>query len=270
MNFSKAYLAAVGVLAIFVTIFSVFVPSFFNGNILVPVAIAITALVWSIAYMRPVDPYVEFISDRTAIRLVVGDLFKQKGSVLVGMSSSFDVTTSNRIIAENSVQGAMLKEIFGGSEDQMWDAIRHALHGVQSIGAIEKLGRTEIYAIGTVATVLDRFGKDFYCVAYTDMDKKNKASGTIGGVEVALQNVWDAVDDTSNGAVINVPLIGQGQSRIAGLTPEVAIRMIAMSFLLRSRKSFFSRELCLVIHPSDARKINMREFQAFLEQLAAT
>jgi hypothetical protein len=100
------------------------------------------------------------------------------------------------------------------------------------------------------------------------MDEHNRASGTVGGVIASLDAVWEEVDRCGNGAPICVPLIGQGQSRIPELTAEIAVRLIAFSFLLRSKRRRFSSELRIVIHPSERDKIDMPEFQAFLTSLA--
>ncbi|WP_238071957.1 macro domain-containing protein [Rhodococcus zopfii] len=66
-----------------------------------------------------------------------------------------------------------------------------------------------------------------------------------------------------------MPLLGQGQSRIPELTAEVAVRLIAFSFLLRTRRGRgrFSRELRIVVHPNEIGKIDRAEFQAFLRSL---
>jgi len=266
-DFTKTWLAIIGIFALVVGLLAVFYPDLFVGKLAVVLVGVGGSLAIALVLVRPIIPFNEYVSDRTKIRLVVGDLFDQPGNSLVGVTTTFDVTTSNNIIAKSSVQGALLATVFDGSEQRMSDAMDDALRSHTAKATINKPGRTDVYEIGTVASLSSTNGTRYFCVAYTEMDSHNNASGSIAGVERALQTTWDAVDRTTNGARINVPLIGQGQSRIAGLTPEVAVRLIAISFLLRTRKAFFSKELCIVIHPTDAGKINMREFHAFLVQL---
>ncbi|MBX0301351.1 hypothetical protein K2F54_15360 [Cryobacterium sp. 1639] len=269
-DFFRTWLASIGAFALIVGLLAVFFPDFFIGNVLIVLIVVGGSGVAAIVLSRPVIPFNEYVSDRAKIRLVVGDLFAQPGNSLIGVTTTFDVTTSDGIIAKSSVQGALLATVFDGSEARMGKAMDDALLPHTPLRSIHKPGRTNAYEVGTVASLSATNGTRYFCVAYTEMDTHNNAHGSIENVEKALQATWDEVDRTTNGERINVPLIGQGQSRIAGLTPEVVVRLIAISFLLRTRRSFFSKELCIAIHPSDAGKINMREFHAFLVQLGTT
>lgn len=199
------------------------------------------------------------------IRLVEGDLFEQDASVLVGMTTTFD--TEPGIIENSSVQGNLLRKIYGGSQTRIDSALASALTGIRTVGSISKPGKQDVYPVGTVAVLHGQGATRYYCVAYTSMDEHNRAKGTIRGILDSLDEVWDAVDRNNNGDPICVPLLGQGQSRVPELTAEVAVRLIAFSFLLRARRGRFSRELRIVVHPNEIGKIDRAEFQAFLRSL---
>lgn len=207
--------------------------------------------------------------ENVTIRLVVGDLFEQESSVVIGMTTTFDTSVPD-VIARNSVQGNFLHQIYGGSQQRLDHDLDQALILVDSVGTIPKAGKQTIYPLGTVVTLSPPGHIRYYCAAYTTMDMQNKATGTIRGVLDSLDECWDQADAHGNGDPICVPLIGQGQSRIPELTPEISIRLIAFSFLLRTKRSRFSRELRIVIHPDEQSKINLPEFQAFLTSLVAS
>ncbi|MEV4775215.1 DUF6430 domain-containing protein [Microbacterium sp. LWH12-1.2] len=183
------------------------------------------------------------------------------------MTTTFD--TEPGIIEGRSVQGNFLQVIYGGSQPRLDDALATALMETSAVDNILKPGKQDIYPIGTVATLPGQGTNRYYCVAYTSMDEHNRAKGTIRGILESLDSVWDAADRSGNGGPICVPLLGQGQSRIPELTAEVAVRLIAFSFLLRARRGRFSRELRIVVHPNELGKIDLPEFQAFLRSLVA-
>ncbi|MEX0946897.1 MAG: macro domain-containing protein [Acidimicrobiia bacterium] len=227
----------------------------------------VLAVGWALFFLRQKDPEQRFPSENITIRLIEGDLFAQNASALVGMTTTFD--TEPGIIANSSVQGNLLQMIYGGSQARLDAALASALTGTGTVGTITKRGKQDVYPIGTVAVLPGQGTTHYYCVAYTFMDEHNRAKGTIRSILDSLDSVWDAADRHGNGDPICVPLLGQGQSRIPELTAEVAVRLIAFSFLLRTRRGRFSKELRIVVHPNEIGKIGRTEFQAFLRSLVA-
>ncbi|MDO4630892.1 MAG: DUF6430 domain-containing protein [Corynebacterium sp.] len=229
------------------------------------IAALVIAVLWAIFSMRRKMPEQDFPESIT-IKLVEGDLFEQNASALVGMTTTFD--TDFDIISQNSVQGNFLKQIYGGSQSQLDNELVSALKNSQVVDTIEKPGKKDIYQLGTVAVLSGKGTIKYYYVAYTSMDVENRAKGSICGILESLCKVWEAVDRHNNGEPICVPLLGQGQSRIPELTPEVSVRIIALSFLIYARRKRFSKELRIVIHPEEIHKINFADFQSFLSSVA--
>jgi hypothetical protein len=228
---------------------------------------AAVGVAWALAGLLSAWPSQRYRDDRVTIRLVQGDLFAQRESALIGMSSTFDTDVSRGIINSNSVQASFLTNVYGGDVARLDADLNNQLTAASPVDTIIKPGKTDVYAIGTVVTLTSTAGVPYYCVAYTDMDSSNRAHGTIGGVLHALEGVWDAADSEGNKRSLCVPLIGQGAARIPHFPAEVAVRIMAFSFLLRSRRSHFSKELRIVLHPSDVDSIDLYEFQAFLKSL---
>ncbi|WP_280410270.1 macro domain-containing protein [Nocardia brasiliensis] len=266
---ANSFFAAVGLMSFTIGIFGLLYPDFFKAKWWIVAGVAAIALLWSLWTGRPSLPFQRY-SFNADVRLVTGDILEQDdANVLIGMSSTFDTNVADGIISRNSVQGQFLERIYGGSVqnlDRDLDAALAAASG--PVGTISKPGKQDVYPIGTVATLSATNGKKYFCVAYTDMDAHNVANGSIQGVLDSLNAVWDECDRRGNGAPICVAMIGQGLARVPELTAEISIRLIAFSFLLRSRRRRFSSELRIVLTTEGANQINMQEFQAFLTSVA--
>lgn len=265
--FARRFLEALGALAVLAGAGALFAPDLLVGQWWLVATAAILAFGWALTRLRQKDPEQWFPNESITIRLVAGDLFKQGAPALIGVTTTFD--TKPGIIENNSVQGNLLNVVFNGIQDRLDEALDSALSTTAPVGSILKAGKTAVYPLGTVAVLPGQGIKKYYCVAYTVMDDQNRAKGTIRGILDSLDSVWDAVDSHGNGEPICVPLLGQGQSRIPELTAEVAVRLIAFSFLLRARRGRFSKELRIVVHPNEIGKVDLIEFQAFLQSLVA-
>lgn len=159
------------------------------------------------SWPRPVEQ--RYSSPDTSVRLVTGDLFKQGTNLVVGMSDFFDIETPPHIIAESSVQGQLLSQVYRHDVSELRSDLSSALAGKvppQEVG-VAKPGNSDRYAIGTVATIR-RQRIHYFCVAYTHMDVNNNVSTSIGILWEALENLWDEVRARSNGDPVAAPIIG--------------------------------------------------------------
>lgn len=261
-------MAALGLSAVPIGILAPLAPQWWEGKWWLVIFVVALAVGWAALGLRRREPH-QLYRENVTIRLVVGDLFEQDASAIIGMTTTFDTLVPD-VIAPSSVQGHFLHRVYAGSQEKLDSDLVRALANVEPTGRIVKRGKQVTYPPATVATLTPPGNIRYYCAAYTQMDEQNRASGTIRSVLDSLDNTWDAADIHGNGDPVCVPLIGQGQSRIPELTPEISIRLIAFSFLLRTKRSRFASELRIVVHPSDRDKINLPEFQAFLTSLATS
>jgi len=264
----QRFISVLGVAAIPIGVLAPLAPVWWEGKWWLVICVALAALGWALLGLIKCQPHHEYVSG-VVIRLVVGDLFEQDASAVVGFTTTFDTSVPS-IISPTSVQSALLKQIYGGSQARLDTDLTVALSRLSPTGhSVSKPGKTVCYPLGAVATLHLSDGRHMYCAAYTEMNEDNNASGSIRSVLDGLDSSWEEANRVGNGAPICVPLIGQGQSRIPELTPEIAIRLIAFSFLLRTQKGRFANELRIVLHPADKHKVNFSEFQAFLGSLAS-
>lgn len=270
--FAGRSFAALGVCAVPLGVLTPVSPNWWDGKWWVIPVVLVAAAGWGLWGFRRQNPVQFYSRDGFTIRLIVGDIFKQDASVMIGMTTTFDTDTNLGIIAETSLQANFVKAIYGGRVDLFDQALADALsrRNITPVGHITKAGKQDVYPLSTVVTIKLPSGVSYHCVAYTEMNAANVAAGSIDGVLDSLNSTWSAVNEHGNGAPICVPLIGQGRARIQELSPEIAIRLIAFSFLLRTRRGGrFSDELRIVVHPSERTKIDAMEFQAFLSSLLA-
>jgi hypothetical protein len=221
------------------------------------------------SWPRPVRQ--EYKSPNTEINVVVGDLFEQEGNIVVGMTSTFDTEIPN-IIDERGVQAQLLSRVYRNDRNSLDAALNKALAHSKSVGEFEsrhhKPGKQVIYPIGTVATVEYAIRQFYFCVAYTNMNEKNEARGTIDGIWRSLNSLWDEVRAKGNSDPISIAVIGGGQARISQYFPaQDSIRFIALSYMFASRREKVTSRLNIVVRPQDVSNLDMLELQAFLRSL---
>lgn len=266
-HFVKETFAAVGLLAVLAGLVDVLFPDTFKHHG-TPVAIVVGAV--SVAYAlfrawpRPIEH--SYSAPNTTIRVVEGDLLDEPGHIVVGTCDTFD-TKVPRIISDQSLQGQALARLYGGDIERLDRDLVEALRDETVIGRVEKEGKTERFAIGTVA-VVPQGRRRLLFVAYTEMSAENEARGTSDRVWKSLLCLWAATSRDGNGQAIAVPVIGGGQARIAQILPaQDAIRFIAFSFMLTSRREKVCDELRIVVQPDVYSRLDRLELQAFLDSL---
>jgi hypothetical protein len=196
-----------------------------------------------------------------------GDLFEQDTHLVIGMCDTFDTSTPV-IISQRSIQGQFLDRVLGGNVVEFDRQLEEALVGFPSCGAVEKDGKQVRYPVGTVVTLGDA-GHRYFCVAYTEMDERNVARGSVAIIQRSLESLWNAVCDYSNGGVVSTPIIGGGQARVSQvLSLQDSIRLIILSFVLASRREKVCDGLNVIFRPQDRDKLDLLEIQAFLDSLS--
>ncbi|QYN23129.1 macro domain-containing protein [Amycolatopsis sp. DSM 110486] len=271
-RFSIQTLASVGFFAIFTGVTDALFP-----DALPPVGkfLAAAVSVLSIGYglfqswPRPVQQ--SYSSPNTEIHIVEGDLFEQEGNVVVGMTNTFD-TEIPHIIDERGVQAQLLTRVYRNDRAALDRALEAELDAHPVVHRFtpddRKPGKQDSYSLGTTVTVAPAIRKLYFCVAYTEMNKRNEARGSVDGIWRSLNNVWDEVRAKGNGDPLSIAVIGGGQARISQYFPaQDSIRFIALSYMFASRKEKVASRLNIVVEKRAVRNLDMLELQAFLKSL---
>jgi hypothetical protein len=224
------------------------------------------SLLGGLAFSWPRPITQEYNAPRTRISIVKGDLFDETDHLVIGMCDTFDTEPPN-IIALGSLQAQALHRLFGQDLHELDRLLAAALAGKQSIGSINKPGKTLKYGIGAIATV-NQAGRHIFFLAYTELNDKNVAVGSVDGIWKSLAALWEEICNRGNGRTVCMPVIGGGQARLSSVMPaQDSIRFIVLSFMLASRVKKICDELRIVVRPEDYKKLDRLELQSYLASL---
>lgn len=266
-HFALATFSGMGLLSVAIGMYDVLFPGTIAKHVQ-PVlgASLVVSLIYGTVRAWPRPIMETYAAPNTVIRVIRGDLFEQRGHLVVGTCDTFDTSVPD-IISKPSVQGQYLDRIFNSNVTRLDEQIASALKDVEPIGQILKPGKTVRYPIGTVAVIVENVRKTFL-VAYTEMSEDNEARGTPDHVWRSLMSLWDAVAKHSNGGTVSMPVIGGGQSRLSQILPaQDSIRFIALSFMLASRREKVCDELVIVVPDKQYQRLDRLQLQSFLTSL---
>lgn len=240
----------------------------FQGESILYSVIAISLTVGIIlSWPRPITQ--DYNAPKTKITIVEGDILSQTTHLVIGTTDTFDTKTPI-IIDTKSLQGQVLRVLYGDDLDELDTQLEVALTSKPVMGNIQKTGKQKKYGIGTIAT-LKHTTRLIFFLAYCEMDVNNKAGSTPDKVWKSLLLLWEEVSRRGNGGTLSMPVIGGGNARLSNLLPaQDAIRFIVLSFMCASRSSRICDELRIVVQPEDYRKLDRLELQSFLSSLRSS
>lgn len=168
----------------------------------------------------------------TKVEIEFGDLFNSTGHKVISASEYFD-SKIGKPVSPNSLQGVFINRILGGHTDIFDNAVNSQLSG-KEIATVNRVdGKSLKYEIGTTITI--HHNQSLYFVfALTITDNDCNANSTPSLMLKALDGLWNKVRIEGNGTDINLPLIGNGLSRI-GL-PQTQLLQLTLISLLKSVK----------------------------------
>jgi hypothetical protein len=192
-------------------------------------------------------------------QVVIGDLFKIPGEVVVSSNSTFDTDMSNGLIAPNSLQGQLALQFFAGQTADIDRQIAESLDGIHYRENPDRPGKHKEYPIGTIARVSAN-GRNFYLLAMSHLNKNGTAYSDTTILDDALEHLWANMASRAEFGDIVIPAIGSGRGRVS-LPRKKIVEKIAQSFADASLDHVFSNKLIIVIRPEDADKFSVNLFE---------
>jgi len=189
------------------------------------------------------------ISNRDCrIEVVLGDIFKQEGSMIVGSNTIFEVDPN--IISPKSIQGQFCERYYKDTT-----ALKNIIKTQYSNLPVE---------FGTTIKVKGT-GKTGYFCAIAELNQSNVAKSNFENLQKSLGVLWEYISSNSEKETINTPIIGSGFSRISEKR-EVIVKEIVRSFIAGITDHCFSDCFRIVIHPKDIKEhtFNLEEFLEFV------
>ncbi|GIJ48330.1 hypothetical protein Val02_52160 [Virgisporangium aliadipatigenens] len=197
----------------------------------------------------------------TILHLAVGDLFALRhADLVIGFTDTFDTSThDDRIISAASMQGQLLRRIYGNDRGLLDRHLRRALrdepHVAREERADKPAGKLIRYALGTVAVVRER-DRRIFCVAYSRMGNDFVARSSPEHLAHSLDRVWEAAHRHGQFAELAMPLVGSGRSRLDTLDLQDLLEMIVRSFVRACADNPVCRELWIVLSEFQSARID--------------
>ena len=224
------------------------------------IILVVLALIYVLSTRRPLSRVCYKIPQKDfAVEVLIGDLFKIPGEVIISTSSTFDTDMSSGLIAVTSLQGQLATNCFNGQTTEIDRQIEESLSREQFIINDKRPSKKKEYPIGTVARV-SAHSKNFYLVAMSHMDENGNASSDLRMIDEALEKLWVNLASKAEIGDIVMPLMGTGRGRIAYPRKKM-IERIAQSFTDACNQRAFSNKLIIVVRPEDASKFSLNLFQ---------
>jgi hypothetical protein len=224
------------------------------------IILVVLALMYVLSTRRPISRVSYKIPQKDfAVEVLIGDLFKIPGEVIISTSSTFDTDMSSGLIAVTSLQGQLATNYFNGQTTEIDRQIEVSLSREQFTINDKRPGKKKEYPIGTVARV-SAHNKNFYLVAMSHMDENGNASSDLKMIDEALEKLWVNLASKAEIGNIVMPLMGTGRGRVAYPRKKM-IERIAQSFTDACNQRAFSNKLIIVVRPEDASKFSLNLFQ---------
>lgn len=193
------------------------------------------------------------------VEVLIGDLFKITGEVVISTSSTFDTDMASGLIAASSLQGQLATNFFNGQTTDIDRQIELSLETEQYATNDKRPGKKKEYPIGTVARV-SAHSKNFYLVAMSHMEQSRNAQSNLKMIDEALEKLWRNLSSKAEVGDIVMPLIGTGRGRVPYPRKKM-IERIAQSFVDAASERAFSNKLIIVVLPEDASQFSLNLFQ---------
>ena len=153
------------------------------------------------------------------------------------------------------MQGIFISSILGGHTNIFDNAVNTQLAG-QEIGTVQRTdGKTLKYDLGSTITITHDQSL-YFVFALSNTDNDCNAYCTPSLMLKSLDGLWNKVRIEGNGIDVNLPLIGNGLSRI-GLPPSQLLQLTLISLLKAVKDRDLSSTIRIVLTEDVFDKIDL-------------
>ena len=156
------------------------------------------------------------IAENFQLTVKEGNLFAQKGVVVIPVNDYFDTHVGDGIIDPKSVHGQFVNILFHDRISELDNKIEASLKEQGIIGtevAPRINGKRTKYPLGVCADVMDG-GNRYVCVVTTEFDSNNIARLTRSQLSKVLDGLFDHLETVAGRDVVSMPVIGSGNARL--------------------------------------------------------
>lgn len=219
-NFFYHFLVAIGAFASVVTMVSFFFSiKWKDYPILTWIVIAIILIVclgYAFAQVRRKKQIKIRISENFQVAVEEGNIFDQKGVIVIPVNDYFDTHVGDGIIDPKSVHGQFIENLFKDRLKELDDKIAESLRS-QGLRGVEvpprNNGKSIKYSLGECADVMDG-GNRYVCVVTTEFDEDNIAHLTRDKLSTVIDGLFNHLELVAGRETVSMPVIGAGNARL--------------------------------------------------------
>ncbi|NOQ25917.1 MAG: hypothetical protein GQ564_11195 [Bacteroidales bacterium] len=257
---SKQYLVVLSVIGLFCSfaLIAIKIPDdnctrFTIGIVLASVLLIVYLFMWIKANVQTKTTL--NINNSTMI-IKTGDIFGEDGLKVIAFNEYFDSLVDNRIIAENTLNGAYIKSKIDnvGEFDEKVDSNTVLNNKVLEVNNNRTVGKKKRYKLGTIYE-----NDDYLLTAFTRFDDDNRAFLNMDDYINFLLNFWNEIDIIYAGRSIAIPLLGSGITRFKGydtISEQELLDLLIWSFKVSRTKFTYPSKVSIIVHESKKDKIN--------------
>lgn len=188
--------------------------------------------------------------NNTRVNILFGNIFEQKGIKVIAFNEYFDSQVDNTIISHASLNGQVFDKGLIQKED--FDLSVENDNSLKKTGmnANRTKGKEQRYAIGQI----HKYNEEFFALALTKFNEKNEAILYSNEYSCCLLEMWRQLNTYYAQSTINVPLLGDGITRILDNTSITKQELLEIMLeTLKISKMTFKEpsEINIVLYPGD-------------------
>lgn len=199
-----------------------------------------------------------FHNTNTKVKILFGDLFKQKGVIVIGVNEFFD-SSLGKPVSPNSLHGYFIQKILGGKQSLFDSAVESELVGTPFETIDRAEGKNKRYSIGTTVKI-DFAEKNYLLFALSKTNERFEAYSTPSIILEALNGLMNKARSECNGDILVLPLVGTGLSR-SGISPKYIIELILIAILNSTKEGEVSNEINIILRPELMKEIDLNDLE---------
>lgn len=164
------------------------------------------------------------ISENFKLTIKTGNLFNEKGIIIIPVDQGLNTHVGDGIINPRSVHGQFINKYFEGRIDELDNKIQQSLDKQGIVGQsfsdsfISTNAKRKKYELGTCVEILDG-GNCYIWVVATEYVDKNFVSLNRKDYSKVIHDLFTFIEPRIGDRSVNMPLIGAGNARL-NCSPE--------------------------------------------------
>jgi hypothetical protein len=200
-------------------------------RLVVIVIIVLICCLYAYSQSRRITDLTINFRPKLSITIKKGDLFKNKGVVVIPVNEYFDTQVDDVIIAHGSIHGQFIDRYFQNKEKReefdRYIELQLKDNDINKKSIVREYGnKRNPYELGTCVMVTEQ-NIAFVLVAFTHFNTNNHANIVPYEFQMVISKLFDFLEENANGREVFMPLMGTGQSGIKKLAQKILFHTLS-------------------------------------------